>query len=278
MKNIKRILTLFLIFALLFISGSAFAGEPRTASAASGSRKIVVKPASDFKIKVPGSWSGHYVMKKSKKIKHGSYVAFYSKKCYKETGEGWLFSIMRYKDDSYEDMPSYELTGKWNGYNYVVVYPTDVQTTGVTKKAAKEYADLTAAVEKTAHSVYPVKKSRKGRRVYRASDFSLYFPSDWRKDYTVKKTKRKKKDWQVAFYAKKCHKQTGEGFLFAIERYTDESYMEMPSYKLVGMWNGISYVAIFPTDVQYFGATKAAVNQYLRCEKKTEKVAGSIRP
>lgn len=275
MKKMRSIFFPFLIVSitLSLVTGYGFIKRGNTASAAS--KKITVK---DFTLTLPKNWSSHYVMKKSKKIKQGSFVAFYAKKCYNETKEGWLFSIMRYKDDSYLDMPSYELVGKWNGYHYVAIFPTDVQTEGATETARKEYAKLNTGSRKAAMSIRPVKKVRKGKGVYRVSDFSLLLPANWKNNYIVKNKGKKKKDSYVFFCAKKCYEQTGEGTLFSIARYADESYQELPSYELVGMWNGIYYVAVFPTDVQFVGATKAAVKQYTKCNQSVKKVVKSIQP
>ena len=130
--------------------GYGFIKRGNTASAAS--KKITVK---DFTLTLPKNWSNHYVMKKSKKIRQGSFVAFYAKKCYNETREGWLFSIIRYKDDSYLDMPSYELVGKWNGYYYVAIFPTDVQFVGATKAAVRQYTKCNQSVKKVVKSIQP---------------------------------------------------------------------------------------------------------------------------
>lgn len=67
-----------------------------------------------------------------------------------------MFSIARYKDDSYQEMPSYELVGKWNGFYYVALYPTDVQFMGASKSAQREYSKLNQSSEKMAHSIKPV--------------------------------------------------------------------------------------------------------------------------
>ncbi len=93
------------------------------------------------------------MIKRNKNKKHGSYVAFSSKKCHMETGKGWIFSIMRYKDDTYMELPQYELIGKWNGISYVAVFPTDIQFAGATKEAVKQYQQLNKSVKKTAKSI-----------------------------------------------------------------------------------------------------------------------------
>lgn len=241
-------------------------------------KKITIKAASDFTIKLPANWKNNYVMKSSKKIKNGSIVSFHSKKCYRETKDGWLFSIARYKDNSYEDMPSYELVGKWNGFNYVALFPTDIQTFGASKSAKKQYNKLNSGSYGAAFSIQPVKKERKGKGIFRVSDFSLKFPDSWKSNYIIEKSKKKKHGSYVAFYAGKCHKQTKQGWLFSIARYKDDSYKELPAYEVVGKWNGLNYVAVFPTDVQSEGATEAAKKQYGKLSKSVEKIVRSIRP
>ncbi len=155
MRISRSFLAAVIILSLVASGGQCLYGK--TASAENVNKKIVLKAASDFTLELPASWKNNYVLKKSKNKKHSSYVAFYSKKCYKQTTEGWLFSITRYKDSSYTEMPSYELVGKWNGYNYVAVFPTDVQTMGATKAARKQYKKLSKSVEEVARSVAPRK-------------------------------------------------------------------------------------------------------------------------
>lgn len=276
MRIIRSILVAVLTLSL--VAGVGSFPMKHTVSAAAKTT-ITIKAASDFTLKFPASWKDNYVLKKSKNKKHASYMAFYAKKCYKQTGDGWLFTIMRYKDASYMDMPSYELVGKWNGYNYVALFPTDVQTMRATNAAKKQYKKMNAGSLQAAASIQPVKKARKGKGIYRVSDFSLKLPDGWKSNYIVKKSSKKKKKYSyVAFYAKKCHKQIKQGWLLSIGRYTDESFRELPSYELVGKWNGIYYVAEFPTDVQFEGATKAAAKQYQKLNKSVEKVVRSIAP
>ncbi len=274
-RNRKRVIWI-LVTAMLVVSCVAgVGGSPmkRTVSAAT-KKKITVKASSDFILKFPAGWKNNYVKKSSKGKKHGSYVAFYAKKCYKQTKEGWLFTIMRYKDDSYTDLPQYELVGKWNGMNYVAIFPTDVQTMGTTKAAKKQYRKLNAAAYKAAASILPVKRT--GKRVYRAMNFSLKLPASWKGKYTVEKSGKNEKDSYVLFFAKKCHKETGEGYLFSILKTKDDFYKELPAYELVVKWNGMNYVAVFPTDVQSIGATKEAAKQYHKLNKSVEKVVRSI--
>lgn len=280
MKRIRFFLAM--VIALSLMAGSPLSMteygsiQLKNTVSAAKDRKITVKAASDFTLKLPACWKNNYVIEKSKNKKHGSYVAFYSKKCYREIGEGWLFSIIRYKDDTYTDLPQYELVGKWSGINYVAVFSTDVQTKGTSKSAKKQYKKLKTSAEKAVASIQPVKKRKKGKDVYRTLDFSLQLPASWKNKYIVKTNGTKKKNSFVTFYAKKCHRETRTGFLFAIVRFQDESYQELPAYELVGKWNGVSYVTEFPTDVQFEGASKEAVKQYQQLSKSVEKTVRSI--
>lgn len=239
---------------------------------AATSKKFKVRAASDITLQLPASWKNNFVLKSSKKIKHGSYVSFSSKKCYQQTKEGWLFTIMRYKDDSYTDMPSYELLGKWNGYSYVALFPTDVQTMGATKEAKKQYQKMSASIMDVAMSL----RLEMPGETFHVSDFSLKLPAEWKNNYVVKKIGKKKNDSYVVFYAKKCYNQTKLGWLFSIARYSDESYKELPAYQLLGKKSGIYYVAVYPTDVQSEGATKAAQRQYHTLYEQVEQAAGSL--
>lgn len=277
MKIIRSFLAVIITMSL--IAGCTVIHMETATSAKTADKKINLKAASDFILELPESWKNNYVKKSSKNIKHGSYVTFYAKKCYKQAKQGWLFTIMRCKDDSYTSMPSYEFVGKWNGYNYIALFSTDIQTIGVTEDAKKQYNQLVADSYEVPFSIKPVKNKRKGKGIYNASDFSLKMPDSWTNNYIVKKSKNNGEEISyVAFYAKKCYKQTKMGYLFSIGRYTDESFHELPCYEMVGKWNGIYYVAVFPTDVQFDESTKAAMKQYQKLDKTVWEVASSIAP
>ena len=84
-----------------------------------------------------GSYTGE---KTDRRRKH-----CYEKNCYQELNEqgGWLFSIGVYKDDSYTEMPSYEVIKKKGSKTYVAMYPTDVQFDGASQKAQTNYCKMT---------------------------------------------------------------------------------------------------------------------------------------
>lgn len=205
-------------------------------------------------------------------------------------GKKFCENVYKYRDDLYimalailrnetdaEDAVSNAILKAYENRGQIKVFPTDIQTYHVSKAAKKQYTKLVRGIYEVLASIRPVKNKRTGKQIYRVSDFSLKLPKSWLNHYTVKKS-GKKKDSYVAFYAKKCYNQTKAGFLFSIARYTDESYRELPSYELVGMWNGINYVAVYPTDVQSEGASKTAAKLYRTMSRSAEKTARSIEP
>lgn len=263
----KRILLLMFIFALLGRCLSSVQTEAKK-------KTEIVKVGSKYSLQLPASWHNHYIVKKGMDKQLGSYAAFYAKKCYQEKKEGWLFTIFRCKNDSYEELPDYEIIGMWGGVTYVVSYPTDVQDLGVTAQAKKQYSKLSSSLAKVVNTIQPQKaKKKKGYTVY--FDYMIKIPKNWKNNYVVKKNKKK---GYVTFYAKKCYKQKKEGMLFQIVRYSDDSYRELPSYTFVGKWKGKSYVAVYPTDVACAGSGKKAQKQYMKMEKKIKTVVSSFRP
>lgn len=83
------------------------------------------------------------------------WYSFSDKQCYKElNGEGgWLFSIAVYTDQSYEDMPSYDVLMKKGNKIYVALYPTDVQFYGTSAKATKSYQKLSGQIDQVLKSM-----------------------------------------------------------------------------------------------------------------------------
>lgn len=271
MKQFRSFLAAVLTLSLV----AGFGGFTMKQTVSAAANQTIRVKADDFILTLPAEWKNNYVRQSSKGKKNGSYVAFSAKKCQRETGDGFLFSIWRYKYGcSYRDLQAYELVGKWNGYNYVAMFPTDIQTMGASKAAKKQYRELNGASYGATFTIRPVKRT--GKNVYRAGDFSLKLPASWKGNYTVKKSGRDEKNSFVSFYAKECHEETGEGFLFSISKYTDKSYKELPAYEVVGIWNEVSYVAEFPTDVQFAGASEKAVKQYQKLDKYVQKVVKSI--
>ncbi len=271
-KLLQKTVAVLLAVTLALAAGNGCA-PMKNIEAAAAEKKITVKAASDFTLKFPADWKNQYVKKASRDKKYGSYVAFYSKKCYKETKEGWLFSIMRFEDDSYMDMPDYELAGRWNGYSYVALFPTDVQIMGASKAAQKQYGRIAAESRDAAASIQPVKKERKGTSIYEASDFWLKLPAGWEDSYITEED-----DSCVAFYAKKCYEEDKKGWLFSIMRFEDDSYQEIPAWKLAGRWNDMDYIVSIPKTIPLDGVLKDAVKQYRKLARSAEKAFYTIQP
>ena len=113
--------------------------------------------AGDFTLVLPAEWEGKYIVEEMQEEEFStSYVAFYEKECNEEIEAGWLFTIGRFIDKTYEEHPSYEVVGEWNGITYVALFPTDVQCDGVSKKAQKQYFHLAESVEEVVTSIQQV--------------------------------------------------------------------------------------------------------------------------
>ena len=106
----------------------------------------------EFTLQLPDQWIGNYVVDIHEVEGKTSFVAFSAAECYKETEEGWLFSIARYDNMDYTEQPSYEILGEQNGTTYIVVYPTDVQTEMNSDAAKAQYFDLTEGMEDVINS------------------------------------------------------------------------------------------------------------------------------
>ncbi len=79
-------------------------------------------------------------------------ASFYENGCYSEMGGGWLFSLESYNDDSYVELPDYELLSINGDISYVAVYPTDVQFEGASAKNAQRYSAFSNQVEDVLHT------------------------------------------------------------------------------------------------------------------------------
>ena len=127
-------------------------------AAVKGASTITYK-TSKFTLQLPASWKGCYVAEQST-FDGMSWLAFYEKNCYQELDQqgGWLFSIGVYKDDSYTEMPSYEVIKKKGSKTYVALYPTDVQFDGASKKAQTNYRKMTQQIEQVLKSIKLLKE------------------------------------------------------------------------------------------------------------------------
>lgn len=127
----------------------------------------------------------------------------------------------------------------------------------------------------------PVPTPEKTKK-YKADDFSLQVPVSWEKQYEVEEVEAEGENdpSYLVFYAKKCHEETGEGMLFSIGRFKDESYKDLnvSARSTVGKSGDITYVAIYPTKAQAVGVSQEAKKQYYKLFDKMEKVAASLLP
>lgn len=151
MRKIKRYICITLIvsmFTLIFnhYQKSGIVSEAKV-------KTYTIKAPAGYKLKLPKFWKNNYVMN-TFNDKDISYVSFCAKKCYQQTGEGWLISIASYRDKSYTGMPSYDVIKKRKGITYVALYPTDVQYMGTTKAAAKQYQKMEMYAYMVAMSLY----------------------------------------------------------------------------------------------------------------------------
>ena len=181
---------------------------------------------------------------------------------------------------------------------YQVQYATNSKFTGAkTKKFTATSVTLTGLSNKTYYFRVRAYKKNGSKAVYgkwssakkvavkgasaitcKTSDFSLQLPADWKGKYLTDKSTFDGMPW-LAFYEKSCYQELdgNGGWLFSIGVYKDDSYMEMPSYEVIKKKGSKTYVAIFPTDVQFYGASKTAQSTYLKMEKQTGTVLKSFK-
>ena len=92
--------------------------------------------AADF----PTSWQGHYIVHESD---DGNAVTFCSSENELAGFGGRLVTVARYKNRSdYENLPSYELIFSDDSYDYVAIYPTDVQFNNEDQALAALYRQM----------------------------------------------------------------------------------------------------------------------------------------
>ena len=76
----------------------------------------------------------------------------------------------------------------------------------------------------------------------------------------------------TAFYENGCYSEMGGGWLFSLETFSDESYVDRPDYELLSINGGVSYVAIYPTDVQFEVASSQNAQRYSAFSSQVEGV------
>ena len=148
MKNLKKFTTVLLCIVLAAAIFSA-CGNADT-DTKENIEGIDVNKISNgyFSVIVPDSWEGKYVT-----IIDDENIQLYQKAAYESFGGGWLCSFEMFNDESYKELPNYEvlLTGAETdaGTNqvleeqiYIVTYPTDVQADLEDENSTSEYFEM----------------------------------------------------------------------------------------------------------------------------------------
>ena len=101
-----------------------------------------------FSVTVPDTWEGKYVT-----IIDDESIQLYQKAAYESLGGGWLCSFKVYYDESYKELPSYdvlisgaktdaETNQVLEKHKYIVIYPTDVQADIEDEESTAEYFEM----------------------------------------------------------------------------------------------------------------------------------------
>lgn len=97
----------------------------------------IVLDYQEFKVTLPGSWTGKYG------ITQGTdYYTFYHQASKAKGYNGALFTISRYTDTSYQNLPNYQVLGTGNNAAFVLELPTDVQYPTDDETVKQEYQKL----------------------------------------------------------------------------------------------------------------------------------------
>lgn len=97
----------------------------------------IVLDYQEFKVTLPGSWTGKYG------ITQGTdYYTFYHQASKAKGYNGALFTISRYTDTSYQNLPNYQVLGTGNNAAFVLEFPTDVQYPTDDETVKQEYQKL----------------------------------------------------------------------------------------------------------------------------------------
>lgn len=112
---------------------------------------------------------------------------------------------------------------------------------------------------------------------FSTANYSLKLPQAWKGNYKTE-TFQGDNFYVTGFYEKQCNKEIPDsGWLFSIAEYQDDSYLDQPSYDVLGSKNGVTYVAVFPTDVQFDGASAKAQKQYQTLANTVEQVLKTFK-
>lgn len=96
----------------------------------------------EFSVTLPGSWKGKYGITQG-----ADYYTFYQQASKAMGTGGALFTISRYKDTSYKELPNYEVLGTGNNAAFIFQKPTDVQFATDDAAVTQEYQSMAQEVD-----------------------------------------------------------------------------------------------------------------------------------
>ncbi len=104
----------------------------------------------NFYMELPGSWAGHYDVKKGE-----NYYSYYNVENAEAGYGGVLFSITSYySEDEWKDLPDYRFLAQKDGVYYVALFPTDVQFDMEDEENMQLYYEMKEDVETILDSFY----------------------------------------------------------------------------------------------------------------------------
>lgn len=96
----------------------------------------------EYSIILPGYWKDIYLYEEG-----AEYIIFRQKSSYESMGDGMLFSISSYMDDSYLQYPDYTVLGSSKGKTYVLSRPTDVSFDYENDMISAEYSRMSQDIQ-----------------------------------------------------------------------------------------------------------------------------------
>lgn len=131
-------------------SGSTARSETvaQTETAAQTEATATTLNYTDFTVTLPADWKGKYGI-----TQQGNFYIFYQQSSKALGYNGTLFTIGKYTDMSYQDLPNYRVLGTGGGAAYVLMLPTDVQFAQNNEAAQKEYTAMASEIDQIAAGI-----------------------------------------------------------------------------------------------------------------------------
>ena len=111
--------------------------ETSAAGQEASAKPDIVMEYEEYEVTIPGRWTGKYGTARDENS-----VSFYQNASRIQGQGGQLFSIVRYTDNSYEDLPNYTVLGTGNNAAFIFTEPTDVQFAQDSEAARQEYTEM----------------------------------------------------------------------------------------------------------------------------------------